>query len=191
MGSTTEARIMQSISIFLLVAAFVQPVIAQVCPDLTYVQASCSQTEAACEKLLDKADDCFTKLDNIAKADETVCSVRNKTDALKVMSTDCEVHLDTSQVEQLAGNFTFDAETLLQASLEGIKIPTGVTLPAAPPAGWTVPAGYTLPSDIGFTMPPAANEAEDTANQVANDAENAANDALAAAGDLAAAGITP
>merc|ERR1711871_1768829 len=97
------------------------------------------------------------------------------------MSTDCEVHLDTSQMEQLAGNFTFDAETLLQATLEGIKIPTGVTLPA----------GYTLPSDIGFTMPPAANEAEDTANQVANDAENAANDALAAAGDLAAAGITP
>merc|ERR1711907_871302 len=80
---------------------------------------------------------------------------------------------------------------LLQASVEGINIPDGVTLPAAPPEGCTVPPGLTLPADIGFTMPPAANEAEDTVNQAANDAENAANDALAAAGDLAAAGITP
>merc|ERR1712023_625604 len=59
------------------------------------------------------------------------------------MSTDCT--FNTPDMEMLATNITFDAKTLLQASVEGINIPTEIALPESPPDGWTVPPGYTLP----------------------------------------------
>merc|ERR1711998_158511 len=144
---TTEARVMQSFSIFLLVAAFAQPVMSTNCTALEYLKSDCSGGKDDCIKMAQSADKCFKMLESIPDADPEICSIKNKTDALKAMSVDCKPHIPTAELEALAKNITFPDIVLLEATLEGAKLPEGVTLPP----GITLPPGATLPS--GITLP--------------------------------------
>merc|ERR1712070_709484 len=176
MGHTTEARVMQSFSIFLLVAAFVQPVMSTNCTALEYLKSDCSG-QADCIKMAQSADKCFKMLESIPDTDDAICSIKNKTEALKAMSVDCKPHIPTAELEALAKNITFDDIVLLEATLENIELPPGATLPS----------GVTLPS---FTAP-NADGAVDEVDGAVDEASNAANNAADTVGDLAAAGITP
>merc|ERR1712046_463168 len=200
---TTEARIMQSFSIFLLVAVFAQPVMSTNCTALVDLQTNCndaSNSKTDCMKVADKTEMCYKKLESIAAAPITECSIKNQTEALKAVNVGCS-GIDTKQFEYIMGNISFPDAALIEAYLDpDIDLPTSVTLPPS----WTLPAGRTL--DPSWTRPPgfdgaigdalgggsdAAGDAEETAQNTVAEGENAANEAAGAVGDLAAAGITP
>merc|ERR1712220_7935 len=115
-------------------------------------------------------------LESIPDTDDAICSIKNKTEALKAMSVDCKPHIPTAELEALAKNITFDDIVLLEATLENIELPKGVTLPP----GITLPSGVTLPS---FTAP-NADGAVDEVDGAVDEASNAANNAADTVGDL-------
>lgn len=141
--------------------------------------------------MAESTEDCYTQAQSIP--DDSACTLRNKTDALKAMSMECDgISTNTSLLENLAAKYASDAEVLLLAEAEKITVPDAFTLPATLPPGFTLPGDLTFPP--GVTFPDSSgveDDAQDAVDNAANDAQNAANDAANAVGDLAAAGITP
>merc|ERR1711908_100952 len=141
------------------------------CTALEYLKSDCSG-QADCLKMAQSADKCFKMLESIPDTDEAICSIKNKTEALKAMSVDCKPHIPVEELEALAKNITFPDIVLLEATLENIELPKGVTLPP----GITLPPGATLPS--GITLPsftaPNADGAVDEVDGAVDEASNAA-----------------